>query len=63
VNPDGSKNWLILYREAVLEPDPKNQKHALSKPKGQSGSGHGNCGTAEYQIPPNDNRWMPLRTF
>lgn len=26
MNPDGSKNWLILYREAVLEPDPKKSK-------------------------------------
>ena len=26
MNPDGSKNWLTLYREAVLEPDPKKSK-------------------------------------
>lgn len=26
MNPDGSKNWLILYREAVLEPDPQKSK-------------------------------------
>ncbi len=26
MNPDGSKNWSILYREAVLEPDPKKSK-------------------------------------
>lgn len=26
MNPDGSKNWLILYREAVLEPDPAKSK-------------------------------------
>jgi hypothetical protein len=26
VNPHGSKNWLILYREAVLEPDPTKSK-------------------------------------
>ena len=23
MSPDGSKSWLILYREAALEPDPK----------------------------------------
>jgi hypothetical protein len=26
VNLDGSKNWLTLYREAVLERDPKKSK-------------------------------------
>ena len=26
MNPGGSENWLILYREAVLEPDPKKAK-------------------------------------
>lgn len=26
MNPDGRKNWLSLYREAVLEPDPKKSK-------------------------------------
>lgn len=26
MNLDGSKNWSVLYREAVLEPDPKKSK-------------------------------------
>lgn len=25
-NSDGNQNWLALYREAVLEPDPKRVK-------------------------------------
>ena len=29
MNPDGSENWLILYREAVLEPDPKKSKERI----------------------------------
>ena len=29
MNQDGSKNWLILYREAVLEPDPRKSRSRI----------------------------------
>lgn len=31
MSSDGSTNWLILYREAVLEPDPKKSKGRIAR--------------------------------
>ena len=31
MNADGSKNWLRLYREAVLEPDPTKSKVRIAQ--------------------------------
>ncbi|HEV2396277.1 MAG TPA: hypothetical protein VGS27_05015 [Candidatus Sulfotelmatobacter sp.] len=31
MKPDESKNWLILYRKAVLEPDPKKSQERIAQ--------------------------------